>query len=147
VSHKGKFEEVWTERMKRHIECLFDQGGSMQEAARDMGINRSTFYRWLSGKDKKKEGFRDIVKMGKEASEAWWIKQGRENLDNKQFVYGLWLINMQNRYLWTSSHSKKEEKKEVEHSGVVEVKKKVDVEAILEKAIKRGVEDLGKTVH
>jgi transcriptional regulator with XRE-family HTH domain len=142
-----KFSEMWDLKTKRRVECLFDQGASIQEVARDMGISRSTFYKWMNGKDKRKEEFRKIVSIGKEAAEAWWIRQGRENLDNKGFVYGLWLINMQNRFNWTSSHSRKEEKKEIEHTGVVEVKKKVDVEAILEKAIKRGVEDLGKIVH
>ena len=49
--------------------------------------------------------------------------------------------------LWTSSHSKKEEKKEVEHTGVVEVKNKVDVDAILEKAINKGIEEIKESIH
>ena len=112
-----------------------------------MGINRSTFNRWANSAGSEKQSFREIVEIGKEAAEAWWIRQGRENLDTRGFNHGLWLMNMVNRFGWTSSHSRKEEKKEVEHKGVVEVKKKVDVDAILDKAIKKGVEEMGKSIH
>ena len=145
MSAKSKFLAVWDLKMKRRLECLFDQGGTLIEAAREMGVNRSTLNKWMNGTDKQKESFRETVKIGKEASEAWWIRQGRENLETRGFNHGLWLMNMVNRFGWTSSHSKKEEKREVEHT--VEVKKKVDVDAILEKAIKKGVEEIEKTIH
>jgi len=145
VSAKSKFLDVWNLKMKRRLECLFDQGGTLIEAAREMGVNRSTLNKWMNGTDKQKESFRETVKIGKEASEAWWIRQGRENLETRGFNHGLWLMNMVNRFGWTSSHSKKEEKREIEHT--VEVKKKVDVDAILEKAIKKGVEEIEKTIH
>ena len=145
MSAKSKFPAVWDLKMKRRLECLFDQGGTLIEAAREMGVNRSTLTKWMNGTDKQKESFRETVKIGKEASEAWWIRQGRENLETRGFNHGLWLMNMVNRFGWTSSHSKKEERKEIEHT--VEVKKKVDVDAILEKAIKKGVEEIEKTIH
>jgi len=145
VAAKSKFPQLWDEKMKRRLECLFDQGGTLIEAARDMGVSRSTFRAWATSTDKQKEVFRETVKQGKEASEAWWIRQGRENLETRGFNHGLWLINMVNRFGWTSSHSKKEEKKEIEHT--VEVKNKVDVDAILEKAINKGVEEIEKTIH
>ena len=144
---KSKFATIWTEIMSRRIEGLFDGGGTIVEAARIMGIDRSTFHRWEKSTDKEKQTFRDIVRIGREASEAWWIRQGRENLDTRGFNHGLWLMNMVNRFGWTSSHSRKEEKKEVAHSGVVEVKKKVDVDAILEKAINKGIEEMEKSIH
>jgi len=147
VPRKSKFATMWTQIMSRRIEGLFDQGGTLVEASRLMGINRSTFNRWLKGTDKEKQNFREVVEIGKEASEAWWIRQGRENLDTRGFNHGLWLMNMVNRFGWTSSHSRKDEKKEIQHSGVVEVKKKVDVDAILEKAINKGIEEMEKSIH
>jgi len=147
VPRKSKFATLWTPIMSRRIEALFDQGGTLVEASRLMGINRSTFNRWLKGTDKEKQNFREVVDIGKEASEAWWIRQGRENLDTRGFNHGLWLMNMVNRFGWTSSHSRKDEKKEVQHSGTVEVKKKVDVDAILEKAINKGIEEMEKSIH
>ena len=147
MPRKSKFATLWTPIMSRRIEALFDQGGTLVEASRLMGINRSTFNRWLKGTDKEKQNFREVVDIGKEASEAWWIRQGRENLDTRGFNHGLWLMNMVNRFGWTSSHSRKDEKKEVQHSGTVEVKKKVDVDAILEKAINKGIEEIEKSIH
>ena len=147
MAKKSKFATVWTELMSRRVEGLFDQGGTIIEVSRLMGINRSTFGRWAKSTDKEKQKFRETVEIGKEASEAWWIRQGRENLDTRGFNHGLWLMNMVNRFGWTSSHSRKEEKREVEHKGTVEVKKKVDVDAILEKAINMGIKEMEKSIH
>ena len=147
MPRKSKFATIWTEIMARRIEALFDQGGTIVEASRLMGINRSTFHRWATGTDKEKQKFREVVEIGKEAAEAWWIRQGRDNLETRGFNHGLWLMNMVNRFGWSSSESKKEEKKEIEHTGVVEVKKKVEVEAILEKAVNKGIEEMEKSIH
>ena len=134
MAKKSKFATIWTDLMSRRVEGLFDQGGTIVEASRLMGINRSTFHRWTKSADKEKQNFRAVVEIGKEAAEAWWIRQGR-------------LMNMVNRFGWTSSHSRKEEKKEIAHSGTVEVKKKVDVDAILEKAINLGIKEMEKNIH
>ena len=147
VMAKSKFSKVWDDKMSRRIENLFDEGGTLQEAARLMGIDRSTFHRWMKGADKEKSSFREIVNTGKEASEAWWIRQGREYLDTRGFNHALWLINMVNRFGWRSTYSKKEEHKEVEHKGTVEVKKRVDVDSILEKAVNKGLVQIEKSIH
>ena len=147
MAKNSKFKTVWTDIMSRRVEGLFDQGGTIIEASRLMGINRSTFNRWSKSTDKEKQKFRGVVEIGKEAAEAFWIRQGRENLENKSFNHGLWLMNMVNRWGWTSSHSRKEEKREVSHTGTVEVKKKVNVDAILEKAINMGIKEMEKSIH
>jgi|TARA_Y100000296_G_scaffold58488_1_gene67389 hypothetical protein len=144
---KSKFATLWTPIMSRRVEALFDQGGAVVEAARLIGIDRSTFHRWEKTTDKEKSGFREIARVGREAAEAWWLRQGRENLENRAFNYGGWMMNMQNRYGYFTSHGKKEEKKEIEHTGTVEVKKKVDVDTILKKALNKGIEELEKSIH
>lgn len=131
--------------MSRRVEGLFDQGGSIAEVCRIMGISRSTFHAWTKGTDTLKNPFREVVKMGKEASEAWWVRQGRENLETRGFNANLWLLNMVNRFGWNSN--RKEEKKEVEYKGSVDVKKKVDIDAILEKAVTQGMEEVKKSIH
>ena len=83
--------------------------------------------------------------MGLEASEAWWIRQGRENIDNRRFNNNLWALNMVNRWSWNSN--KKEEKKEIEHKGSVEVKKAVDWEGVVEKQKAQAMEDVAKSIH
>ena len=131
--------------MSRRVSNLFDEGGSIAEVSRMMGISRSTFRSWTDGTDMLKKPFREIVKLGLEAAEAWWLQQGRENIDNRSFNNSLWSLNMVNRYSWNSN--KKEERKEIEYKGTVEVKKAVDVESILERALEQGMEEVQKSIH
>ena len=49
MPRKSKFATLWTPIMARRIEGVFDQGGTIVEASRLMGINRSTFHRWSTG--------------------------------------------------------------------------------------------------
>ena len=142
---KSKYQIVWTDAMSRRVSNLFDEGGSISEVSRMMGINRSTFRSWTDGTDMLKKPFREIVELGKEAAEAWWLQQGRENIDNRSFNNSLWSLNMVNRYSWNSN--KKEERKEIEYKGTVEVKKAVDVESILERALEQGMEEVQKSIH
>ena len=145
MAKKSKYETIWTAIMSRRVEALFDQGGSIIEVSRLIGISRSTFYAWLNGTDTLKKPFREVVSIGKEAAEAWWMRQGRENIENRSFNNALYQLNMMNRWNWNSN--KKEEKKEISHIGTVEVKNKVDVESIVEKAVSQGVKQMAKSIH
>ena len=145
MAKKSKYESVWTSAMSLRVSNLFDAGGSIAEVSRMMGISRSTFHAWITGTDVLKKPFREIVSLGKEASEAWWLQQGRENIDNRSFNNSLWALNMVNRFSWNSN--KKEERKEIEYKGAVEVKKAVDVQGVLEKAFAQSAEEVKKSIH
>jgi len=49
--------------------------------------------------------FEEVVLYGKTLCLAWWMRQGRTNLDNRGFNAQLYNINMQNRFNWSSKGS------------------------------------------
>jgi len=79
--------------------ALMAEGASKVEVAVALGISRDTFYRWID----KYPDFSDTIKDGEWLSQAWWEKQGRTNIANKQFNTALWYINMKNRFNWSDT--------------------------------------------
>lgn len=95
---------------------LYEEGGSDEEAKAMIYKWRGSFSndlwdRWL----KDEEQFSETIKAGKQLSAAWWVGKGRKNLENKEFNYTGWYMQMKNRFGW-------KDKTETEHSGEVTVK-------------------------
>ncbi|KKT87193.1 MAG: hypothetical protein A3J46_00260 [Candidatus Yanofskybacteria bacterium RIFCSPHIGHO2_02_FULL_41_11] len=72
------------------------EGASKQEIKIMLGLSNDLFERLM----KEDKEFSETMSYGVELSEAWWLKQGRLNLKNKQFNYGGWYMNMKNRFAW-----------------------------------------------
>lgn len=45
--------------------------------------------------------FSETIRMGRLLSEAWWNKNGRENLWTREFNYQGWYMQMKNRFGWS----------------------------------------------
>lgn len=73
---------------------LMSEGASIVEVAAMLDISRSTLYEWI---DQHIE-FSDTIKKGMELCQAWWERQGRKNLDNRDFNPTLWFMNVKNRF-------------------------------------------------
>ena len=71
-------------------------GASDQEVAKELGVSMPTFKKKYSTD----ADFQRMVDTGRGYSMAWWMKEGRVNLQNKQFSYTGWFQNMKNRYGW-----------------------------------------------
>jgi hypothetical protein len=81
------------------------KGASLVEVACLLKISRDTLYRLC--KDDREFG--DTIKRGQDLSEAWWTREGRLNLENKDFSATLWYMNMKNRFGW-------KDKSEIDHT-------------------------------
>jgi hypothetical protein len=72
------------------------QGASIEEICLELDVCKQTLYNWF---DEHPE-FLDSKKRGESFSQGWWMKNGRLNLDNRDFNYTGWYMNMKNRFGW-----------------------------------------------
>jgi len=79
-----------------YILSEMSEGASLQEIKAHFDISNTLHERWMGEEPEYKE----TIKRGKELSEAWWQKQGRVHLQNKEFSATLWYMNMKNRFGW-----------------------------------------------
>lgn len=93
---------------------LSKQGASIVELSVALDICRDTFYA-LSDREPQ---FFDTVKRCKQYCEAWWLSKGRTELENKDFSYTGWYMNMKNRFGWAD---KQETKNENTHTGEIKI--------------------------
>ena len=83
------------------ILSLYQEGGSDVEVKALIYNWRGTFSndlwdRWLKDEPR----FSQTIKKGKLLAEAWWHKNGRVNLKDREFNYTGWYMQMKNRFGW-----------------------------------------------
>ena len=88
------------------VVTLMAEGASRVEVCAELGICYETFQTYQEDHPE----FSEAVKKGVQLCQAWWEREGRTNLKNKDFSYTGWYMNMKNRFKWT-------DRQEVEHSG------------------------------
>ena len=124
---------VWTPKNKTEVNEMFANGSTVVEICKFLGINKSTWYRWL--KDPRKKDFQEAVDLGIQSSEAYWIGIGRNNLENKSFNTALYSFMMVNKFGYRSGYSKQEKDITETKTTKIEVKKAVDVKEIMTKLL------------
>ena len=87
-----KYKKEFCERIPE----LMKDGASIEEVAAELGVAKGTLYNW----SEKNVQFLNAIKRGEELSKAWWLKEGRTSLRDKDFSYTGWYMNMKNRHGW-----------------------------------------------
>jgi hypothetical protein len=108
---------------------LYKAGGSDVEVKCLIYEWRGTFSndlwdRWL----KEETEFSQTIKGGRMFSESWWNKNGRLNLENKEFSYTGWYMQMKNRFNWS-------DKQTIDQTSVNKTEIEINTDK-LEKALK-----------
>ncbi len=93
--------------LKRVIEYM-GEGASKIELAADIGVCIDTIKQWQNPEsDQYNKDFSAAIKKGEALSAAWWMEQGRLNLENREFSPTLWYMNMRNRHGWADKQETK----------------------------------------
>jgi hypothetical protein len=80
----------------KEVVDLYSEGASDAEVAASFKITIKEYYKQLS----EQPAFNQLVEYGRTLSQAFWEKQARLNIKNKQFNTPLWAFYMKNKYGW-----------------------------------------------
>ena len=88
---------------------LYKEGGADVEVFAMIYEWRGTFSndlweRWM----KEESEFSETIKMGRQLAQAWWVRNGRTNIKDKEFNYTGWYMQMKNRYGWADKQEVKQ---------------------------------------
>ena|SRR5690554_4644862 len=94
--------DVLPEGWHMQVLSLYNEGASDVEIKayiyNEIGtFSNNLWERWME----EEAEFWETIKKGRLLSEAWWSGTGRKNLENKDFSYTGWYMNMKNRFGWT----------------------------------------------
>lgn len=105
----SSYDPAYCER----VIALGNEGASIVEMAHELGVHRETIEQnWPAAHPE----FSEAITRAKIASQVWWEKKGRDNLESNQFQASMWSRSMAARFPkdWR-------EKSELEHSGTVNI--------------------------
>lgn len=75
---------------------LMRVGASKTEVCAELDICFDTLIAWQEAHSE----FSEAVKRGVQLCQAWWEREGRTALRDKDFSYTGWYMNMKNRFGW-----------------------------------------------
>ncbi|UFK09588.1 DNA-packaging protein small subunit [Xanthomonas phage DES1] len=80
----------------RKVYDMYAEGAGDAEVAAELKLTLKQFYQQISDNDK----FATLIEFGRTMSQAWWERNARKNINNKQFNTSLWSFYMKNKHGW-----------------------------------------------
>lgn len=88
-------------KVKRVVENIMGQGGSVVECSVELDLDRGTLPSW----EKKFPEISRIMHRGRNLHQIWWEKKGRINLENEKFSYQGYKWMTMNTIGWSNSQN------------------------------------------
>jgi hypothetical protein len=123
VGRPTKYKPEYCER----VIALGKEGYSHAELAADLEVDKASMYRWAE----EHEDFRTALHAAKTYEQAWFEREARSNMKNRDFNANLWYRSAASRFREDYT-----ERKETQLTGAnggavqVETKSKIDVKAL-----------------
>ncbi|MEM4167803.1 MAG: hypothetical protein QW328_06895 [Nitrososphaerota archaeon] len=76
---------------------IYSIGGSDVEVCAEIRCTMDKFMELYNTND----AFKQAIDLGRILSKAWWYRQGRENLNNRNYNSALYNFQMKNRFGWS----------------------------------------------
>lgn len=80
----------------KEVIALYREGAGDAEVAAELNVTIKEYYKQLN----ENSAFSQLVDFGRTLSQAWWEKQARMHVKNKQFNSPLYSFYMKNKYGW-----------------------------------------------
>jgi hypothetical protein len=92
----SKYKKIYVKRLPK----MFANGEDVVEVCAELGICRTTFYKWV----KKYPEFAEAYKNSKDIAKAWWLKLGREGACGKSdIVPAVWVFTMKAKFNYSET--------------------------------------------
>jgi len=111
TSIRDKVFEKLPEGWQEEILALYSKGCSDYETMFEMRLHSRLFKQLMADPE-----FAEVIEYGRLASRAFWERQGRINLENRDFNAQLYKLNVENRLGWSSKTSNYEADTDLEKS-------------------------------
>lgn len=92
-SASSSSDKDWVQKLVE----IYSSGGSDEEICAELKITMDQF----SALYRTDADFKKLVDIGRVLSKAWWYRQGRENVSNRNFNSSLYNFQMKNRFGWS----------------------------------------------
>jgi hypothetical protein len=96
VGRPKKNLDVLPDEWQKTVIEMYTYGASDVEIRAYLDISDDLWERWLI----EEPIFSRTIKKGRLLSQTWWERNGRLNLENRDFSATLWYMNMRNRFGW-----------------------------------------------